>query len=131
MVLREGIKMKIIGILILTIIVIFLLYGCIQVSNINKNSSSSISTSKGLILDVRSNKAYESNHINGAINIRMNDIFEGAYKNLDKKETYYVYCYLGLMSNRVSTFLKEKGFENIINCGPMSEVNKCINNANK
>lgn len=122
--------MKIIGIVILTFIVIFLIYKYIQVSNIDKNSSS-VSTSKGVILDVRSNKAYESNHINGAINIRMNDIFEGAYKNLDKKETYYVYCYLGLMSNRVSTFLKEKGFENIINCGPMSEVNKCINNANK
>lgn len=117
--------MKIIGIVILTFIVIFLIYKYIQVSNIDKNSSS-VSTSKGVILDVRSNKAYESNHINGAINIRMNDIFEGAYKDLDKKQTYYVYCSLGLMSIKVSTFLKEKGFENIINCGPMSEVNKYI-----
>jgi rhodanese-related sulfurtransferase len=123
--------MKIIGIVVLTLIVIFLLYGCIQVSNINKNSSSSISTSKGIILDVRPIKAYENNHIDGAIHIEMNDIFQGAYKNLDKKETYYIYCYIGVMSTRVSTFLKEKGFENIINCGPMSKVNKCINNANK
>ncbi|ADG94052.1 Rhodanese domain protein [Arcobacter nitrofigilis DSM 7299] len=118
--------MKIIGIVVLTLIVIFLIYKYIQVSNIDKNSNL-ISTAKGIILDVRPNKAYESNHIKGAINISMNDIFEGAYKSLDKKQTYYIYCYLGLMSIKVSTFLKEKGFENIINCGPMSEVNKYIN----
>lgn len=119
--------MIIIKIVILTIIVILVLYGCMQISNINKN----ISNSKGIILDVRSIKAYESNHIDGAINIEMKDIFKGAYKNLDKKETYYIYCYLGLMSSRVSIFLKEKGFENIINCGSISAVNKCINSTNK
>jgi phage shock protein E len=106
-------------------ITIYIIYKYIQVSNIDKESIL-ISKSEGVILDIRSNKAYKNKHIDGAINITMNDIFKGAYKNLDKKQTYYVYCYLGLRSIRVSTFLKEKGFENIINCGPMSEVNKYI-----
>ena len=119
--------MKIFVIGSVIVIGLFLIYKYIQISNIDKNSSL-VSINKGVILDVRSNKEFQSGHINGAINIKMSDLLDGQYKKLDKKQTYYVYCSLGLRSIKVSAFLKEKGFEKVINSGPMSEIAKYINN---
>jgi rhodanese-related sulfurtransferase len=39
-----------------------------------------VSTTKGVIIDVRTKMEYESHHIKGAINIKMNDILKGADK---------------------------------------------------
>lgn len=87
------------------------------------------SNPKLLILDVRTKEEFDGKAdpnfgtIKNAINIPINEIEKGAYKQLDKNKTILVYCSHAHRSNVVSYLLTQNGFKSIVNLsGGMSVV---------
>jgi len=78
-----------------------------------------------VILDVRTEKEFETGHIDGSINISLGTIRE-RYKELDTNKTYITCCSHGLRSVKVETILKEKGFKNVFNGGAWSDLEKIV-----
>ncbi|KMQ69478.1 sulfurtransferase [Chryseobacterium sp. FH2] len=78
-----------------------------------------------IILDVRTEKEYNTGHIEGSINISLGTIRE-RYTELDPKKTYITVCSHGLRSVKAENILKEKGFNHIYNGGAWSDFEKSI-----
>ncbi|WP_426278011.1 rhodanese-like domain-containing protein [Chryseobacterium sp. S-02] len=76
-----------------------------------------------IILDVRTEKEYETGHIAGSQNISLGTIRE-RYIELDPDKTYITVCSHGLRSVKVESILKEKGFKNVHNGGAWSDLQK-------
>ncbi|WP_415327277.1 rhodanese-like domain-containing protein [Chryseobacterium sp. MMS23-Vi53] len=79
-----------------------------------------------IILDVRTEKEYETGHIAGSQNISLGTIRE-RYIELDPNKTYITVCSHGLRSVKVENILKEKGFKNVHNGGAWSDLQKSFN----
>lgn len=79
-----------------------------------------------IILDVRTEKEYETGHIAGSKNISLGTIRE-RYTELDPDRTYITVCSHGLRSVKVEKILKEKGFKNVYNGGAWSDLQKSFN----
>ncbi|MBK1896557.1 rhodanese-like domain-containing protein [Chryseobacterium paridis] len=80
-----------------------------------------------VILDVRTEKEYETGHINGSVNISLGTIRE-RYTELDPNKTYITVCSHGLRSVKVEHILKEKGFKKVYNGGAWSDLKKSLIN---
>ncbi len=77
-------------------------------------------SSQFTLIDVRSPKEFEDNHIEGAVNIPAPDLRE-RYKELKKDDIYVLICSTGHRSSLGSSILKMNGFENVYNvAGGMS-----------
>ena len=67
----------------------------------------------GVLLDVRTQKEYDSLHIPGAMHI---DILKGEFDmniaSLNKQDTYYVYCRSAKRSDSAVNIMKNQGFIN-------------------
>ncbi|MFS4473053.1 rhodanese-like domain-containing protein [Chryseobacterium sp. T20] len=79
-----------------------------------------------VILDVRTEKEYETRHIEGSVNISLGTIRE-RYVELDPKKTYITVCSHGLRSVKAENILKERGFKHIYNGGAWTDLQKTIN----
>ena len=79
-----------------------------------------------IILDVRTEKEYETGHIAGSKNISLGTIRE-RYTELDPNRTYITVCSHGLRSVKVEKILKEKGFKNVHNGRAWSDLQKSFN----
>jgi phage shock protein E len=79
-----------------------------------------------VILDVRTEKEYQTGHIAGSQNISLGTIRE-RYAELDPNKTYITVCSHGLRSIKVENILKEKGFKNVHNGGAWSDLQKSFN----
>ena len=66
------------------------------------------------IIDIRSIEKYNSNHINGAINIPLEKIIISPSKYLNKNNVYYIYCQKGIQSKKLCFILQNSGY-NVIN----------------
>lgn len=78
-----------------------------------------------VILDVRTEKEYETGHIEGSVNISLGTIRE-RYTELDPDKTYITVCSHGLRSVKVEQILKEKGFKHVYNGGAWSDLEKSL-----
>ncbi|UKB77506.1 rhodanese-like domain-containing protein [Chryseobacterium sp. MEBOG07] len=78
-----------------------------------------------VILDVRTEKEYETGHIEGSVNISLGTIRE-RYRELDPGKTYITVCSHGLRSVKAENILKERGFKHIYNGGAWSDLQKTI-----
>ena len=65
---------------------------------------------KYLILDVRTKKEYELSHIEGAINIPLDELRENILNETEKNKEIIVHCHSGLRSYIACRILKENGF---------------------
>jgi rhodanese-related sulfurtransferase len=79
-----------------------------------------------VILDVRTEKEFETGHIEGSVNISLGTIRE-RYRELDPEKTYITVCSHGLRSVKAENILKERGFKHIYNGGAWSDLQKTIN----
>ncbi|MFC7345129.1 rhodanese-like domain-containing protein [Chryseobacterium zhengzhouense] len=79
-----------------------------------------------IILDVRTEKEYETGHIAGSQNISLGTIRE-RYVELDPNKIYITVCSHGLRSVKVENILKEKGFKHVHNGGAWSDLQKSLN----
>jgi len=66
------------------------------------------------IIDIRSIERYNSRHIEGAINISLEQLLINFNKCLSKTKKYYIYCQKGIQSRKLCQLLKNNGF-NVIN----------------
>ncbi|WP_278379911.1 rhodanese-like domain-containing protein [Chryseobacterium arthrosphaerae] len=78
-----------------------------------------------VILDVRTEKEYETGHIEGSLNISLGTIRE-RYVELDPQKTYITVCSHGLRSVKAESILKEKGFKKVYNGGAWSDLRKTL-----
>ena len=69
------------------------------------------SAGEGTILDVRTPEEFAEGHLEGAVNMNVNDPqFKTRVESLNKQQPVYVYCRLGGRSKRASDMLEAAGF---------------------
>ncbi len=119
--------------LIFTIFIIILIIAVIIVMFLGKSGKSIIQTpsSKEIseiiqnknitIIDVRTQKEYESGHIKGAINIPVTEI--EAEINYDKDKPIAVYCRTGARSSEAAKTLEKMGYTKIYDLGGIQNMN--------
>jgi len=74
-----------------------------------------------IVVDVRSPEEYSSGHIEGSINIPLQELAAKATQ-LNKEKTILLCCASGTRSGMATTLLKGKGFSNVLNAGPWSNL---------
>lgn len=62
------------------------------------------------IIDIRTKESYNNRHINGSVNIFVNELYLRPEKYLQKGKKYYIYCQRGNSSKRLCQFLMLKGY---------------------
>lgn len=67
-----------------------------------------------ILLDVRSVEEYEERHIPDSVLIPLQEL-SARVDELDKDETYIIYCRSGNRSRQAFEFLQSKGFEKLYN----------------
>lgn len=121
---------------IIAIIVILGLGGLFVVSRSNKKTDASGSSNTplsmqtvnddinggGQLLDVRTATEYASGHIDGAVNLSLQDIQSGTMPTVPKDKPVYVYCHSGNRSSQATATLKAAGYQNIIDLGAITHV---------
>ena len=84
--------------------------------DITYNEMHRILKSKSAILvDVRSKQEFDEDHINGAINIPLNNINSITSKVKDKNKHIILYCSSGIRSKKAQKILKSQGYVNVYN----------------
>ena len=65
------------------------------------------------MLDVRKPDEFVSEHVEGAVNVPLDNINDHL-ASLDKDQTYYVHCAGGYRSMIFNSILKTRGFDNLV-----------------
>lgn len=106
---------------ILMIAISFTFASCSNSQSANKsgtateqNKDNTIDFDKAFIVDVRTPGEFASGHLEGAINIPLNEI-DARAEEFEGKDQIVVYCRSGARSGSAKTMLEKKGVENIIN----------------
>lgn len=76
----------------------------------------------GQLVDVRTLEEFAAGHIEGAVNIPLQDIEQGKMPSASKSKTVYVYCRSGNRSAQAKTLLQGVGYQTIIDLGSMANV---------
>lgn len=118
--------MIIISIVIIAITGTYVFYKQYQQRNIEKDIPALVSNG-AIILDVRTAKEYSKGHIEGSVNIALSKLRDENLL-LDKDKTYITCCSHGLRSIKAVEVLKARGYPNIYNGGPCSDLEKKIKN---
>ena len=71
----------------------------------------------GTFLDVRTPGEFQDGHLQGALNIPLNDIERTAKKVKDKSTPLYVYCRSGSRSSFAVRALQSMGYTNVTDIG--------------
>lgn len=74
----------------------------------NEDVQKARETAGAVLLDVRTKEEYKAGHVPGAINIPLDSLPDA---ELDKSNTFYVYCLSGARSGQACSYLKGQGFE--------------------
>ncbi|MFC5044556.1 rhodanese-like domain-containing protein [Aquimarina hainanensis] len=76
--------------------------------------TSLLEAEKVQLIDVRTPREYASGHIEGAINIDVNDKdFEKKIQQIDKSKPVAVYCKRGRRSNKCATYMEKAGYTKV------------------
>lgn len=90
------------------------------------NAKEKIINNGALLVDVRSKEEYNENHINGAINIDVNDINEDSISEIifSLNTEIILYSNNGSRSSQAKELLKEYGYSNVYDLGAISNWNE-------
>jgi phage shock protein E len=81
-----------------------------------------------IIIDVRDVEEYESGHVQGAINLSLNEgVFEQQMMSLDPSVSYQLYCHSGARSQMATDLLQRMGFANVENLGGVEDAATILN----
>ena len=78
------------------------------------------------ILDVRSKSEFSSGHIDGAINIPLEELEKNLHKVKDKTKHIITCCLSGARSASAKTILNSNGYINVYNGGGWRSLNQKI-----
>lgn len=69
---------------------------------------------RGILLDVRTPLEFAEGHIENSKNIDISaSNFESEIDKLDKDQTIFVYCAIGVRSTKAANILRKKGFKHV------------------
>lgn len=79
-------------------------------------------------VDVRTNTEFNAGHINGAINIPL-DQFQKRHTEIDRlgQSPVVIYCRSGNRSGQAVAFLVQKGIKNVYNGGGLEDIQYYLN----
>ena len=75
-----------------------------------------------LLVDVRTPEEFSAGHIEGAVNVPVEEIQDGTMPTTDKETKLYVYCRSGNRSAQAKTTLEAAGYTTVEDLGGMDEV---------
>lgn len=83
-----------------------------------------IKSQPGNVIDVRTLEEYNQGHlkITDSQYDWMNGEFQDAVEEMDKDQTYYLYCRSGNRSGQAARMMKDRGFENVYNIGGFEDL---------
>jgi phage shock protein E len=83
-------------------------------------------TKPAAIIDVRTSEEFSAGHIDGAINIPVDQIGQGIHsiKGLKKDSPILIYCRSGRRSSMARLTLEQQGYKNILDGGSMENLSK-------
>lgn len=89
-------------------------------ADINAGVAEYEKTNGAVLLDVRTAEEYRDGHIDGSVNLPLDEIsfIEDAVK--DKSTPLYVHCYSGSRSGQAVSYLDQMGYTNATNIGGIS-----------
>ncbi len=73
-----------------------------------------------LLVDVRTPQEFAAGHLPGAVNIPVEELSERLGELGAPEQPVVVYCRSGARSSRAERLLQERGFQQVVNLGPMS-----------
>ena len=79
-----------------------------------------------LIIDVRTEKEYQSGHIENASNIQWQDI-SLIQESIKKDTKIYLYCRSGNRSQKATDILYKLGYKDVLNIGGLDEASIFLN----
>lgn len=88
-----------------------------------------LAEAKEVILDVRTPKEYNTEHIPQALNIDvLNPNFKTEVAKLNRDDSYKVYCRSGKRSAQAISIMKDLGFKKTENLGGLEDAKKVLLN---
>ncbi|NMO13659.1 rhodanese-like domain-containing protein [Pyxidicoccus fallax] len=73
-----------------------------------------------MLVDVRTPEEFAAGHLPGALNIPVDELPRRFSELGSPDKPLIVYCRSGARSSRAERLLKERGFQDVFNLGPMS-----------
>lgn len=97
-----------------------LLLGLFSRRDINRGVDAWSESAAGVLLDVRTREEYAAGHIDGSLNIPLQDM-DTAEKHIPEKSApVFVYCQSGARSARAAHILKSRGYLHVTDIGGIS-----------
>lgn len=93
------------------------LFNFIRSADINTGVETCRKTQGAVMLDVRTEEEYCSGHIEGSVNVPLDQLVSVPGIVKDKNTPLFVYCYSGSRSSRAVALLKQMGYPNVTNIG--------------
>ena len=93
---------------------------------LNSTDYSELVNNGAVILDVRSTGEYSSGHINGSMNIAVNQLESNLHKLKDKNVTIITCCASGMRSASAKNILENNGYQSVFNGGGWQRLNQKI-----
>ncbi len=78
------------------------------------------------LVDVRTPGEFAEGHVNGSVNIPLDQI-DSQLEKFKEKEQIIVFCRSGARSGQAKLILEQNGFTNVTNGGTWQDVNEAIN----
>jgi phage shock protein E len=89
----------------------------------SNDSQAVINVASSVIIDVRSADEFASGHLQGAVNLNVEDgTLQGALSSLDPSDSYIVYCRSGRRSAIAVEQMTAAGFSNIVDLGSVEDA---------
>ena len=88
--------------------------------NVKQQAHHVVEVEKGLLLDVRSVEEFASGHLQGAVNIPVQDLARRLGEVGGKTRPVVVYCAAGPRATQAARILTEAGHTRIVDLGGMS-----------
>lgn len=73
-----------------------------------------------ILVDVRTPEEFAAGHLPGAVNIPVDELPRRFAELGSPEKPLVIYCRSGARSSRAEGLLKERGFQDVFNLGPMS-----------
>lgn len=117
------------------VIIILILFGFILYKKLNVTSVNTVKSlikAEYVLIDVRTPGEFNGGHVDGALNIPLDEIGrlpEGIPE--DKSTPIFVYCLSGMRSGSAAAILKKNGFTEVHNLGGVSRAQSVMKAARK
>ncbi|MFB1481788.1 rhodanese-like domain-containing protein [Corallococcus sp. RDP092CA] len=72
------------------------------------------------LVDVRTPEEFAAGHLPGAVNIPVEELPRRLAELGSPEKPFVIYCRSGARSSRAEHLLRERGFQDVFNLGPMS-----------